>query len=82
MRDRRLVLVTAFDCHLCAHARDVLGRLGVAESVREVDVESEDAKALADAGVLLSFLPVLWDGERVLGFGRLSERRLRRELAE
>ncbi len=84
MAARHLVLVTAPDCHLCAHARDVLERLGGGEtrlSIREVDVGSDEAKALARSGVPLAFLPVLWDGTRVLGYGRLSERRLRRELA-
>jgi len=78
-----LVLVTSSDCHLCEHARLVLGRIaaGTPLAVRELDVESEEAKTLARAGVPLAFLPVVWDGGRVLGYGRLSERRLRRELA-
>jgi glutaredoxin len=80
---RELVLVTAADCHLCAHAREVLEKIGREEplAVREIDVESDEARDLAEAGVPLAFLPVLWDGSRVLGYGRLSERRLRRELA-
>lgn len=79
MSERRLLLVTASDCHLCAHARRVLAELGL--GAREVDVESPEARALAAAGVALAFLPVLWDGERVLAYGRLSERALRRRLA-
>jgi len=80
---KRLLLVTAPECHLCAHAREVLGEIGAETllAVREVDVESEEAQALAARGVPLVFLPLLWDGERVLAYGRLSERRLRRELA-
>ena len=80
---KSLVLVTAPDCHLCAHARDVLERLGAETplAVREVDAGSEEAQALAARGIPLAFLPVVWDGARVLGYGRLSERRLRRELA-
>ena len=80
---RELVLVTASDCHLCAHAREVLETVrpeGLL-TVREIDVGSDEARGLAEAGVPLAFLPVLWDGGRVLGYGRLSERRLRRELA-
>lgn len=82
MQGRGLVLVTAQDCHLCTHARGVLERLGgeIPFVVREVDVGSDEAQALARAGVPLAFLPVLWDGARVLAYGRLSERRLRREL--
>lgn len=73
-----LVLVTAADCHLCLHARNVLDLLGV--EAREVDVASAEAQAHADAGLPLAFLPVLTDGRRVIGYGRLSEKRLRRDL--
>lgn len=57
----------------------MLRTLGIA--VRELDVESDEAAALAAAGIPLVFLPVLVDGERIVGYGRLSEKRLRRELA-
>ncbi len=73
-----LVLVTTGDCHLCEHAREVLAALGV--EVRAVDVGSAEAEALARAGLPLAFLPVLTDGQRVIGYGRLSEKRLRKEL--
>ena len=79
MKSRALVLVTAADCHLCDHAKDVLAALGL--EARELDVESVEAGRLARAGVPLALLPVLWDGEQVLGYGRLSERALRRRLA-
>jgi len=78
MTGQELVLVTSHDCHLCTHGHDVLARLGLA--AREVDVDSEEAQALAEAGAPLSFLPVLWDGGRVVAYGRFSEKRLRREL--
>lgn len=74
----QLVYVTARDCHFCAHGRDVLAALGV--EVREISVESGEADALAAAGVPLAFLPVLIDGERVVAYGRFSEKRLRKEL--
>ncbi len=73
-----LVFVTARDCHLCEHGRDVLASLGV--EARELSVESEEADALAARGVPLAFLPVLTDGERVIAYGRFSRQRLRREL--
>ena len=73
-----LILVTGRDCHLCEHARQVLARLDV--HAREVDVEGDEAAALAARGVPLSFLPVLVDGGRVLAYGRFSERRLGKEL--
>lgn len=74
-----LLLVTGAGCHLCAHARAVLAHLRL--PAREIDVESDEAQALAAAGVPLAFLPVLWDGEHVLGYGRLSERALGKRLA-
>ena len=73
-----LVFVTAPDCHFCDHGRRVLAALDV--EAREVAVDSAEADALASRGVPLAFLPVLWDGERVLAYGRFSEKRLRREL--
>lgn len=74
-----LLLVTAPDCHLCEHAREVLGELGV--TARLIDVSSPDADALAAHGVPLAFLPVLTDGNEVIAYGRFSARRLRQELA-
>ena len=73
-----LVFVTAHDCHFCDHGREVLAALDV--QVREIPVESAEADRLATGGVPLAFLPVLTDGERVIAYGRLSEKRLRREL--
>jgi hypothetical protein len=56
----------------------VLAGLGV--QAREVSVDSSEASALAGRGIPLTFLPVLIDGERVIAYGRFSEKRLRREL--
>ena len=79
MTEGQLLLVTASECHLCAHAREVLKSLRL--EVREVDVASDEAQQLAARGIPLAILPVLCDGGRVLGFGRLSARALRRKLA-
>lgn len=73
-----LVYVTTEDCHLCEHGRAVLDSLGVAR--REISDSSDEAAELAAAGVPLSFMPVLTDGARVVAYGRLSEKRLRKEL--
>jgi hypothetical protein len=73
-----LVYVTTDDCHLCEHGRAVLAELGVEPT--EIFADSDEARRLAEAGIPLSFLPVLTDGERVIAYGRLSEKRLRREL--
>ena len=72
-----LILITPSDCHLCERARTVLGTLGV--EAREIPVESSEADELAARGIPLAFLPVLTDGERVIAYGRFSEKRLRKE---
>ena len=69
-----LLYITAEDCHLCEHSRTVLDQLGIAR--RELNVESDEAIALAACGIPLSFLPVLTDGEQVLAYGRFSAKRL------
>ena len=75
---RELLLVTTDDCHFCERAHKLLGELGVA--AREIAVESDEAKALAEHGIALSFMPVLTDGERVIAYGRFSDKRLCKEL--
>jgi glutaredoxin len=75
----QLVLVTTSDCHFCDHAHELLDELGI--DPLEIDVASAEAGELAQRGMPLAFLPVLTDGERVIGYGRLSARRLRKELA-
>lgn len=76
-----LVLLTARDCHLCAHGRDVLDALAAEGllSWREVDADCDEGRRLAATAPPLR--PVLYGGDgRVLAYGRLSARRLRREL--
>jgi glutaredoxin len=74
-----LILITTEDCHFCERAHGVLVALDVA--AREVSVDSDEAAALAARGIPLAFLPVLTDGQRVVAYGRFSEKRLRKELA-
>ena len=75
----QLILVTTEECHFCERAHDVLERLDV--EARELSVDSSEAEDLAASGIPLAFLPVLTDGDRVIAYGRFSEKRLRRELA-
>lgn len=75
---RELALVTTADCHFCERAHVLLAALGV--RTRDVAVDSPEAAALAARGIPLTFLPVLTDGERVIAYGRFSEKRLRKEL--
>ena len=76
-----ITLLTQADCALCEHAKDVLARVGGDHrlEVTEIDLASEHGRALAArAGVL--FAPGVLVGGRPFGYGRLSERRLRRAL--
>lgn len=78
-RPNGLILITTKDCHFCRHAHEVLEALAVA--AREIGVDSDEAAGLAARGMPLAFMPVLTDGERVIAYGRFSEKRLRKELA-
>ena len=76
-----LVLLTSQDCHLCAHGREVLGALASEGrlSWREVDAESAEGLRLAAAAPPLR--PVLFEPDgRIVAYGRLSAKRLRRQL--
>lgn len=75
------LLVSAADCHLCEHAHRVLHVLedSYPIRVREIDWESEEGQAVvARDGV--AFPPALYIDSELVGYGRLSERRLRRLL--
>ena len=78
MTDTDYLLITTHDCHLCDHARTVVASIAI--PIREYDVTSDVAQALATRGVPLAMLPVLVYGDRVLAYGRFSERRLRQDL--
>lgn len=76
-----MALLTRPDCALCEHAKQVLSRLGdeFPHQLREVDLTTPEGQQLG-ARCGMAFPPALLiDGEPV-AFGRLSERRLRREL--
>lgn len=76
-----VVLLTREDCGLCDHAKEVLARVAVdfALTVREVDLATGEGMALAEAGGIVFPPGVFLDGEP-FSYGRLSERKLRREL--
>ena len=74
-----LTLVSSAGCHFCDRARSLLAELGV--EPLEISVDSAEARALAERGVALAFLPVLTDGRRVIAYGRFSRKRLMKELA-
>jgi hypothetical protein len=73
-----LVYLTAKNCHLCGDGRAIVARLAdaIGASVRELDWDDVEAETLRARGGAL-FPPALYADDRLLGFGRLSERRLR-----
>lgn len=77
----RATLVTAPDCHLCEHAREVLSRLQGARplAVAEVAWGSAEGQALVRRDGV-PFPPALYIDGTLYGYGRLSEGRLRRLL--
>lgn len=76
-----ITLLTQQDCGYCEHAKKVLARVGEDHpiTVTEIDMTGGDGRALAArAGVM--FAPGLLVDGRPFGYGRISERRLRRTL--
>ncbi|GAB3668622.1 hypothetical protein GCM10027596_39640 [Nocardioides korecus] len=77
----QVTLLTQSDCAQCDHAKDVLARIAddYPLDLREIALETPEGQGLAAAHGILFAPGVLVDGHS-FGFGRLSERRLRREL--
>lgn len=77
-----VTVLTAPTCKLCDHAKEILGRLAEEHglTVETVSVESERGRQLM-LEHKVAFPPgVLIDGH-AFSYGRLSERKLRRELS-
>jgi hypothetical protein len=76
-----VLLLTQEQCSFCDHAKAVLDRLGgeYPLSVRTLELASADGQALAERGGILFPPGVFFDGEPFC-YGRVSERKLRREL--
>ena len=76
-----ITLLTQADCGYCEHAKQVLARVGEDHplDITEIDIQGEQGRILAArAGVM--FAPGLLVDGRPFGYGRISERRLRRTL--
>lgn len=77
-----VLLVTRPECGFCDEVKDVLHRVARDHPlrVRTLEFESDEGRALAlREGAL--FPPLVFLDGRFLSYGRLSERRLRREVA-
>lgn len=79
----RVTLLTKADCHLCEQAKEVLERVrGDHELVVEtIAVETSRGQELARTSGMVFPPAVLIDGEP-FSYGRLSEGRLRKRLAQ
>jgi glutaredoxin len=78
----QVTLLTQDDCGYCEHAKLVLGRLAADYplEVTETDLASPDGARLAALHGVLFAPGLLLDGQG-FGYGRISERKLRRTLA-
>lgn len=76
-----ILLLTQDHCGFCEQAKDILDRLSREYwlSISTLDMRSPEGQALALQGGLLFPPGILIDGE-AFSYGRLSERKLRREL--
>jgi len=78
----RVTLLTQADCAYCEHAKEVLARVGAEHplTVEEIRLETPEGRELAVGHGMLFAPGILLDGQP-FGYGRLSEKKLRKELA-
>jgi glutaredoxin len=76
-----VTLLTQENCAFCDQAKEMLDRLSVEYpiSVSTLDLGSPEGQALAERGGVMFPPGIFIDGEP-FSYGRLSERKLRREL--
>jgi glutaredoxin len=77
----KLTLLTKEDCAFCDQAKEVLERLSIAfpVAIETYDLESDAGRQTAQAAGAL-FAPVVLVNGAAFSQGRLSERKLRRQL--
>lgn len=75
-----LTLLTSHDCHLCEHSKAVLTELQAEGLLAWCETADETPEGQALAAVAPPIRPVLFYEGRVLAYGRLSDRRLRKQL--
>ena len=79
----QITLLIAADCHLCEHARRVLQVLSgdTPLMIREVAWDGEEGRLLVTRDGA-AFPPAVYLNGTLAGYGRISERALRRRLGE
>jgi hypothetical protein len=82
MSEGRLVYLTSPDCAFCTDGRAIVQRLAseMGLVIAELAWDSPRGKSLVKRGGAF-FPPAVYLDDRLLGYGRLSERRLRKQLA-
>nr|WP_024127487.1 glutaredoxin [Streptomyces sp. F12]AHE40223.1 Glutaredoxin 2 [Streptomyces sp. F12] len=75
-----LTLLTQADCAWCDRAKQLLAATDAHVEVTEVSLDTDEGRELAARHRLL-FAPGLLHDDRLIAYGRLSERALRRELS-
>jgi predicted DCC family thiol-disulfide oxidoreductase YuxK len=78
-----VTLISSDDCHLCERARRLLTNLAKDRgmAVRELSWQSDQGAALVRRDGV-PFPPALYIQEALAGYGRLSEKVVRRKLAQ
>jgi len=78
----QVTLLTQHACTHCEHAKAVLARVShdFDITIDEIRLESDEGRSLATRHGVMFAPGVLLDG-RPFGYGRLSERKLRKELS-
>lgn len=76
-----ITLLTQPACAYCEHAKQVLSRVALEHPLRveEIPLDSPEGRVLATRHGVVFAPGILVDGE-IFGFGRLSEKKLRRRL--
>lgn len=76
-----VLIVTSTACHLCERAKDILTRLTTEYRLRwrEVDITSPEGSGIARES-RAPFPPVIVVEGSIYGHGRLSEKKLRKDL--
>jgi glutaredoxin len=75
-----LTLLTQADCAWCDRAKKLLAETDTDVEVTEVSLDTDVGRELAARHRLL-FAPGLLHDDRLIAYGRISERALRRELS-
>ena len=82
-RTMNVLLLTQEHCGFCRQAKEILDRLSVEYglAVSTLDLDSHEGQVLAERSGMLFPPGIFLDGEP-FSYGRLSERKLRRELEQ